>query len=265
VVEIACETEYLVEEFQEANEDAEVDPEELQAKFEEDKQVRATMLKGIEEACPGCVMSLSQATVKPEEMAEQIRKRLLPQVYVLASAGSFTEFVADSICTKGKYTILDSTKLLSSGEHTPELEAQLTKALKTAVLPDALPAQLWKALFKEAFAKSANPMGTFIVTNFPTPCSVGSSPTIRDQFCMLESISVLRGIMQVTLSQAAFSQCCSESQDALAAYLVYDQSVKEQTVVQFSDSQICEARVEDATDAKAAAGAVAVKLLQYLS
>jgi adenylate kinase family enzyme/nucleoside diphosphate kinase len=265
VVEIACETEYLVEEFQEANEDAEVDPEELQAKFEEDKQVRATMLKGIEEACPGCVMSLSQATVKPEEMAEQIRKRLLPQVYVLASAGSFTEFVADSICTKGKYTILDSTKLLSSGEHTPELEAQLTKALKTAVLPDALPAQLWKALFEEAFAKSANPMGTFIVTNFPTPCSVGSSPTIRDQFCMLESISVLRGIMQVTLSQAAFSQCCSESQDALAAYLVYDQSVKEQTVVQFSDSQICEARVEDATDAKAAAGAVAVKLLQYLS
>merc|ERR1712194_295322 len=197
-------------------------------------------------------------------MVEQIKKRLLPKVYVLASAGPFAEFVADAICTKGKYTILDSAKILSSGEHTPELEAELTRALKTAKLPDTLPAQLWKALFKEAFAKSANPMGTFLVTNFPTPCSVGSSPTVRDQFCMLESISVLRGIMQVTLSQVAFSQCCSESQDALAEYLAYDHSVKEQTVVQFTDSQICEARVEDATDAKAAAGAVAVKLLEYM-
>jgi len=264
VVEIGCETEFLVEEFQEANEDAEVDPEELQAKFEEDKQVRATMLKSIDEACPGCVLSLSQATVKPEEMAEQIRKRLLPKVYVLASAGPFAELVADAICTKGKYTILDSAKLLSSGEHTPELEAQLTKALKTAELPDALPPQLWKALFQEALAQSANPMGTFLVTNFPTPCSVRSSPTIRDQFCMLESISVLRGIMQVTLSQAAFSQCCSESQGAIAEYLAYDQAVKEQTVVQFADGQMCEARVEDAADAKAAAGKVAVKLLAYL-
>merc|ERR1712151_1368150 len=128
------------------------------------------------------------------------------------------------------FIVLDCAKLLSRGDHTPELEAQLTKSLKTAELPDALPAQLWKALFQEAFAKSANPMGTFIITNFPTPCSMRSSPTIRDQFCMLESISVLRGILQVTLSEAAFSQCCSESHDALAEYLAFEQCVKDQTV-----------------------------------
>jgi len=264
VVEIACETEFLVEEFQEANEDAEVDPEELQAKFDEDKQVTATMLASMEEACPGCVLSLSQATVKPEEMEELVKKRLLPQVCVLVCPTPFAGAVADAMCTKGKFTLLDCAKLLSSGGHTPQLEAQLSRALKSAELTDALPAQLWKALFQEAFATSANPMGKFIITNFPTPCSTRSSPTIRDQFCMLESIAVLRGILQVTLTKEAFAQCCRDGHDALAEYLGFDESVRQQTAVQFADSQICEARVEDATNSKRAAEAVAAKLLDYL-
>jgi adenylate kinase family enzyme/nucleoside diphosphate kinase len=267
VVDITADDEFLDAEHEEMNPDDETDPEERAAKREADKTARESMLKAMEEKAPGTKLSLAH-TMKPAEMGELIKKRLMPKVFVLvcpSGSAPFSSMVADVLCTKGKYTILDCNDIVSSGGHSPELEERLTKTLRTAEAPDALPASLWTALFEEAFAKSANPMGTFLVTNFPTPCAVRSCPTIRDQFCMLESISVLGGILHVSLSEEAFKQCCSESAEALSDYQVFDQSVKDQALAQFAESSICEATVEDAKNSKSAAESVAEKLQAHLA
>lgn len=230
------------------------------------------MIKIFEEKCPA---SLIQIDVKkpPQEMGELIRKRLLPHVYVIAApsgVNDFSGFVIDAICTSGKegarpakFTAIDCNQLFQKGGHNASIEDRLHKASFMAEAPDALPTKLWVDLFKEAFAKSANPMGTFLVSNFPTPCSVTSSPTIRDQFHMLEPNSTLKGVLRVKVTEAAFRHFCTDDTEAWNAYQSFDDKVYNQIIVQFGMQNICDCTVQDTRHPEEAANKVAAEFLRF--
>merc|ERR1711920_349351 len=99
------------------------------------------------------------------------------------------------------FTVVDANAIFKPGKHSTAIEDALHRASFTAEAPDCLPAKLWVDLFTEAFSSSSNPMGPFVITNFPTACAVtGRGPTVRDQFCMLESIASLGGIFHCHLT-----------------------------------------------------------------
>jgi len=189
-----------------------------------------------------------------EEIHEQVSKRLLPCVYVLVAPtgrSNVSRYIANAICAAKaegskptKFTIIDSRTLFSRGSHSPDLEEKLTQAAFTAETPDQLPASLWIDLFKEAFTNSPNPMGNFLITNFPTDCCMTGSPMIHDQFDMLEGICAFAGILHVKLSEDTFTDLCSDKADEVDAYLQFSEAVKESTLVQFGSTMICEPKLE---------------------
>jgi len=145
-------------------------------------------------------------------------------------------------------------------------EDKLSRAAFTADAPDTVPASLWKELFEEALQASANPMGSFLVTNFPTSCCLTSTPTIRDQFSMLESISTFMGIVHVTLSEAAYTRCvAAKAGDTVdfAAYSSFEGQVKNATLVQFGADKIKECVIDQEKSAEDAARAVAADFLAF--
>lgn len=164
-----------------------------------------------------------------------------------------------------KFTIIDSDSLFKSGGHSSAIEDKLSKAAFTAAAPDAVPAPLWKELFTEALQASANPMGSFIVTNFPTPCSVTSSPTIRDQFSMLESICTFMGIIHVKVAENAYHRCVGSRGEAseYEAYDSFETQVKNATLVQFGADKIKECIVDQVGSAEEAAKTVAADFLAF--
>jgi len=208
------------------------------------------------EKCPTNTMSKEwdAETGNHDLLSASIREKLRPQVYaIVAPSGSsdFCNLVADAICTSKregtrprKYTVVDCNELVKPGRHGQGIEDRLAKASFGADAPDRLPVNLWIDLFKEAFAQSANPMGTFLVTNFPTPCSMTSNPTIPDQFYLLGEAANLMGTQLVKLSDAAFAKFCSQDAEVLAAYQAFDERVLTQGKVQFDRLRICESLVE---------------------
>lgn len=202
-----------------------------------------------------------------------IRENLLPRAYIVVAPQGRVDLskqIANAICTfkseakkVPKFTVVDAMQICKSGQHGGALEEKLIKALFTAEQPDALPVTLWAELFQEAFVQSANPMGTFLVTNFPTPCSVGGSPTIRDQFGTLESICTVAGILNVRLSDTAFQEMCDEDGRALIAYTDFAEKVRKIIEVQYKSGTICDSTVESASNtgevAKVAAEFMAFK------
>merc|ERR1711920_102212 len=148
------------------------------------------------------------------------------------------------------FTVVDANAIFKPGKHSTAIEDALHRASFTAEAPDCLPAKLWVDLFSEAFATSANPMGPFLITNFPTMSAVtsGLGPTVRDQFCMLQGIATLGGILHVHLSDDSYTSCCSNSPEDLQMYKQYDAEVSDQIMKQFEKERICECNVDSVGD-----------------
>jgi hypothetical protein len=210
-----------------------------------------------------------------DALHQQIRNKLLPKVYVLVAPGGqgdFCNLIANTICTSrregsrsSKFTIIDCNKIFKAGGHTSSIEDKLSKASFTADAPDAVSAPLWKELVTEALQTSANPMGSFLVINFPTPCCLTSTPTIRDQFSMLEAICTFMGILHVKVNENAYGQCVSKSGGAsdFEEYSKFENEVKNATLVQFGTDRIKDCVVDQASSAEEAAKAVAADFLSF--
>jgi hypothetical protein len=263
--------------------DEEIEDEAREQKLKEARTNQEKMIEEFKAKSAPTVMSLSVADITGDAprltvdgINVQICNRLKPKVYVLVAPSGKVDLgslIANAVCTarregkKGtKFTVIDSDALFTLGGHSSELEDKLSKASYTADAPDTVPASLWKELFTEALQKSANPMGTFFVTNFPTPSSVTSTPTIRDQFSMLESITQFMGIMHVKLSDAAYQRCAAGKPvgpDDIASYENFYEKVKNGTIVQFGAEKIRECVIDNCSSAEDAAKTAAADFLAF--
>jgi len=265
-----------MEGFKEENPEDETDAEELASRLEAERKANEKTMEEFKAKCPSSVFSVQMADVAasnttPEALSLQIRSRLLPKVYVLVAPNGKTDFsglIANTICTSRregkrpvKFTIIDCEALFKPGGHTPAIEDKLSKAAFAAEASDTVAAPLWRDLFTEALQASANPMGTFIVTNFPTPCSVTSTPTIRDQFSMLESISSFMGIVHVKVTENSFAQCVASGD--YSAYDNFESQVKNATLVQFGADRIKECVIDGVTSTQEAAQLVAADFMAF--
>merc|ERR1712072_1314734 len=88
-----------------------------------------------------------------------------------------------------------------------------------------------------------------------------STPTIRDQFSMLESISTFMGIIHVKVAETAYSQCTSSSD--FDAYSNFEGQVKNATLVQFGADKIKECVIDQVSSPEEAAQAVAADFLSF--
>jgi len=273
-VNLQVDEEFQTDEWKAANEEADIEEEEILKMLQGERSADEATFKVFEEKCPTSCLKVDYASVKSsEELAKVVRKRLFPRVYVITAPSGRADFsglVASAVCTARregkrpmKFTVINSEDLFKSGGHGSAIEDKLSKAAFTASTPDELPAPLWVELFGEALAQSANPMGTFLVTNFPTPCSARSSPTIRDQFDMLESITTLVGILHVKLTEAAFARYCSDSPAEWTAYEDFDAMVYDTNLKQFSSSLICDCVIDDMGKPEEAAKKAAAQLLDF--
>lgn len=261
VVNVSIDDEKLQEEFEEvhAEDDPPVDAETIPDLLAAQRTAHDEMVKVFEEKAPGSLMVID-GKLPAQDITDMIKAKLLPRVYVIVApegSSGFSGLLADSICTarregmkRRKFTVVDCNRLFQRGIHSAAIEDKLLKASFMAQAPDCLPAKLWTELFQEAFANSANPMGTFLITNFPTPCAVSSSPTARDQFCMLESISAFMGIIHVNLSEPAFYDLCTDSHEEYASYAGFSEAVRAQTAQQFGSQQICEVELAELKNAE---------------
>jgi len=268
-----------MEQFKEENPEDETDAEELATRLEGERKQHDKNLEEFKAKCPTSILSISMAetaAATPAALHLKIRKQLLPKVYVLVAPSGKADFsglVANTICTSRregkrptKFTIIDSENLFKPGGHSSAIEDKLSRAAFTADAPDTVPASLWKELFGEALQASANPMGSFLVTNFPTPCCLTSTPTIRDQFSMLESISTFMGIVHVSLTEGAYTRCVAgkagETVD-FAAYSNFESQVKNATLVQFGPDKIKDCIIDQEKSAEDAAQVVAANFLAF--
>jgi len=274
VVNVSIDEEKMQEEFDEAHaeDDPPVDPDTVPDLLAAQRTAHDDMVKVFEEKSPSSLMVVDGKLPAPE-ITDMIKARLLPRAYVIVApsgAGNFSGLLADGICTSRRegtkrrtFTAIDSNGLFERGCHSAAIEDKLLKASFMAEAPDALPAKLWTELYQEAFANSANPMGTFLITNFPTPCALSSSPTVRDQFHMLESISAFMGILHVACSEATFCDLCSDSAEDYQAYADFAEAVRAQTSQQFGSHQLCEVQLEDVKSAEEAVSKVTSAFLTF--
>jgi adenylate kinase family enzyme len=276
---VACfnvDEEAHMEGFKEENPDDETDAEELAARLEAERKQLDKTVEEFRAKCAPSVFSVNMADVAatnttPDMLQQQIRSRLLPKVYVIVAPSGQSNFgglIANTICTSQregkkpvKFTILDCDRIFKQGGHSAAIEDKLSKAAFTAETPDSVPAPLWKELFAEALQTSANPMGTFIVTNFPTPSCTTSAPTIRDQFSMLDSISTFMGILHVKVTETAFGRCVGGVN--YETYENFQDQVKNATLVQFGTDKIKDCIVDQVSDAAEGARVAAADFLSF--
>eukprot|EP00931_Biecheleriopsis_adriatica_P024991 TRINITY_DN1544_c0_g1_i1.p1 TRINITY_DN1544_c0_g1~~TRINITY_DN1544_c0_g1_i1.p1 ORF type:complete len:1441 (-),score=400.02 TRINITY_DN1544_c0_g1_i1:104-4426(-) len=240
-----------------------IDPEVLDSELEQLRTAMTGATQAFMETYPGCCVSADgkAAQAKPEETLEMIKTKLLPTLYVILCppGEGFANLVAETICTlstaksvdamPAKYTVLDASAICRSGGHSCELETALMRASSISQMP----CKLWADLLKESFANSSNPMGTFLLTNLPTPDSVKSGETIRDLFAMIESVATLGGILHVKPTQDAFVSVCTSDADSFAAYKDFDSKVYDQAQSQFGLSQLMDCAVQTKEPMEAAA------------
>lgn len=273
VIYLECDDEFLDEEYRGLHEDEEIDGEQLAEKMAQQRATMEGTMKVFKELCPGSYLEIDKKMREsPTDVAAVIQQKLMPTVYVILSPGTEPDFgnlVAETICTMStaggledalpsKYTILDAMAICKSSGHSPAVEDAIAKASFTAETPDSLPVKVWAEIWKEAFLKSADPMGTFLLTNFPTASSVKSN-TVRDQLSVVESVSSLAGILHVKLGAAAFASFCSTDDEKLEVYSAFDAQVHDQTLAQFGPGRITECLLNEATDSSTAAQKVAAQ------
>eukprot|EP00928_Gymnodinium_smaydae_P064857 TRINITY_DN480_c1_g1_i2.p1 TRINITY_DN480_c1_g1~~TRINITY_DN480_c1_g1_i2.p1 ORF type:complete len:1698 (+),score=471.60 TRINITY_DN480_c1_g1_i2:89-5182(+) len=190
-----------------------------------------------------------RALAQVEEVNTAIQAALKPRVTIIvtpAGASDFSSRVADAICTckreakrtadagggnktgpmrPPKFTVIDARDLVKPGGHSPKIEESLARAQHAADAPDSISMNMWVSLFQEAFERSSNPFGNFLVTNFPSPSAVGPTcigPSIRDQLNVLAEIANMT-LLYVQLSDDAFQKLQNSEDSAdLAAYQEFD-------------------------------------------
>jgi adenylate kinase family enzyme/nucleoside diphosphate kinase len=274
VVHLECSADQLMNEWKEANEGAE-EPEDLGEQLAAQQKKLAEVIDVFKEKCPSSVLKLTKAPPNEEapeaEQAEaqaftdQICGRLLPKIYAIVAPAGDTDFsglVADAINTfkkdgarPSKHTAIDSSALFQKGGHSADIEEALSKAALTG---DSVSRKLWCDLYREALGKGSDPMGTFLVTNFPGP-----GMPIRDQFMMLGDMAILAGIVHVRLSKGAYAKCCSEDPVKAEAYLAFDNSVCTQISDQFGAEKVCVCSVEDSGNPEQAADKIAAQFFAF--
>jgi len=257
-VSISFDEEFLTEEYKAAHEEEDIDEEKLAADLLEERAVSEATFKVFEEKCPGNTVSAAavveeSAVMNHEAISKSVCERMKPRVYVIlapSGAANFSGSLAEAICTSSregapeKFTVVDAAELVKPGRHSAVIEEQLTKASIAGELPDGLSLALWSELFAEAFSNSGSPMGTFLLTGFP---SRGALSPLRDQLHMLDSVCRLLGVIHVRLSDSALSQCCSKDEVAVAAYREFEEEVHDQTLVQLGSALMCSCRIEVAS------------------
>jgi len=252
--------------YREENPDDNTDGDELGAKLEAERKQHEKTMEEFKAKCAASLISVNMAEVAlanttSATLQTQIRSRLLPKVYVLVAparfrGAEFSRLIANTICTarregskQMKLTVIDSSSIFRPGGHSSAIEDRLSKAAFTASAPDAVPAPLWIDIFREALQSSANPMGDFLVTNFPTPCCMNSTLTIRDQFAMLKSISTFMGAVHVKVTaDAANPVLYNAGFDKLKDfdYASFDDQVRSITLVQNEAEKLSFMQVDEA-------------------
>eukprot|EP00437_Effrenium_voratum_P048713 CAMPEP_0181525952 /NCGR_PEP_ID=MMETSP1110-20121109/69233_1 /TAXON_ID=174948 /ORGANISM="Symbiodinium sp., Strain CCMP421" /LENGTH=1445 /DNA_ID=CAMNT_0023656773 /DNA_START=54 /DNA_END=4392 /DNA_ORIENTATION=- len=276
VMHIECDDEFLDEEYKGLHEDEEIDAEALAEKFAQQRAAMEGTLKVYKECCSGSLMTVDKKVAEnPADITQMIQQKLLPTVYILLAPGGMSEFgnlVGEKICTLStaggiedalptKYTVIDAMAICKRGNHEPAVEDALAKASFNADTPDNLPMKVWAELLKEAFMKSANPMGTFLLTNYPTDSSIKNN-IVRDQFAVVESLATLAGVLHVKLGAAAFACLCSTEAEVQTAYDSADAKVHDQALAQFGQAALMECLLQEATDAATAAHKVATQFFK---
>jgi len=238
------------------------EPEELDKIIGDDRASYTQVMQVLTDRCASAIFDVDYMAPPdddPDKVARDIcatvRAKMMPKAYVVLTPEceiDFSGMVTNCIVTASqahKFTVIDTLQVFERGGHRPELEEQLYKASFTAEAPDCLPPKLWVDLFLEAFSKSANPAGPFLITSFPTPSSInGVGPTIRDQFCMLEDIVILKDILHVWLSEDAFKACCPDDSLTFERQEAFDDRVNKHILTQYHKEQICDSRVENIPD-----------------
>lgn len=259
-----------------ANEEDPPDAEALEEKVAADMKAYGELLACFNKACPSACITVDWAKVSVaavpdgddplpekthEEIFKKVKERLRPQIYnIVAPAGAadIAGKVANGISTmrqegksaaSQKVITLDARHLMAMGpHHSRAISDRLHKATFTGDCPEAMPLPLMKDLFAEAFAKSASPMGTFLVTDYITPTSVGQGHPIRDQFCLLEDVAMFKGIVNVKLGEKAFHTLVSGDQNEWLKYQAFKEHVDSTMQDQFFAQQICECFIDEADD-----------------
>lgn len=246
---IDCEDEQRMEDYRAAHEEEEIEDEDLAAKLGEEREQYKSMVGVFESRCARCLHCVSLADIKsPEELSMSVRQLMRPRAYVIMAPCGKCEFgrlLSDAICNSqvsgkcAKYTVIDCASLLESGvESSDLLKHKLYQASFTASGSRSLPVPLQAELFSDVFSRSANPMGTFIITNFPAPCTSRLNPTLRDQFCMLESICTIMGFLHVKLDDDSYTRWCSADPAELAAQKEFYDHVRDCILVQFGANKL---------------------------
>jgi len=283
VVNVSCSPEAIEEEFKAAHDD--MDEEVVAATLQNERTAYEGALKVFKEKCVSALLTIQRDSVKapPEEplkAAEQIfemaKTKFVPKAYVVIAPSTDVDFgkmVTSALCTTGtlgskptKFTVLDTVELFMQGRHSSAIEDALHKASFSTTAPDCLPSDLWMQVFQEAFATSANPMGPFLITNFPTASALSASGTsIRDQFNMLGSLTSLGGILHVRLTDEVLRQCSSEEARALETRKALQSHVQDQISKQYSKDLICNFVVDDlSVGAPAVASKACATFLAFL-
>jgi len=97
---------------------------------------------------------------------------------------------------------------------------------------------LWTDLYKEAFAKSPNPLGNFVIVNMPTPSAgVAGGPSIRDQFNVLEGICTLVGIVVVQCTEDGYLKWCFDQGEDVNEYSAVLERIEEYVEVQYGKDE----------------------------
>lgn len=279
VLDIECDDEFLEEEWKGLHEDDAFDAEQFAEMLAGQRQAREATGKVFKQLCSGSCLSVDKKLLEtPGLLKGTVAPKLWPTVYmILAPNGAcdFANLVAQTICTSSsvggledavpvKYTVVDALAICKRGGHEPAVEDALGKASFNANTPDNLPIKVWADLLKEAFMTSANPMGTFLLTNFPTPSSITNN-NVRDQLAVVESLSNLAGILHVKVGAAAYACFCSTEPESLTAYEGDDDKVHNQTLAQFGPAYLMECLIQEATDGPLAAQKVAGHFFKELS
>jgi len=195
------------------------------------------------------------------DVAADLRRRLLPKVFVvLAPQGrNFSKNVASAICIGpkqksgtsnglGKLTLVDAEALTRRGGHSAEIEEELAKL---TLLPEEAPGKptpvnpmIWTKLFQEFFAKSADPLGNFVVINYPS--SATAFPTPRDLFDVLESVASLEGFISVSFQSNISLAELSLQGDAADEYKRFAAKVLDFVVMQYdADGKLVQLELDD--------------------
>jgi len=242
-VDILCDDEFLEEEYKALHEDEDFNAEEFAArKAQESESVdgaRRTLLR----MDGGNVLQIDRKDFKtPEEMHQMIKKSLLPKVYLVVAPSGKVDMgamMAEMLSTLSsqKIPVIDASQLCTRGGHSPAIEDALRKAAARGEPTGCLPPDVWAALFTEAFAKSADPTGNFVVINYPV-MTTRPGYTVQDQLALLPTISSLKAVSVLQVRNEVLYEFYSPRLEDVDSYNSSVSKVVDQVMLQFGEDTL---------------------------